>query len=60
MKTILGEFGKKGGHEVVLVKLVDGYYSEIRHLWKMLNDADAIEEDEIFARLYSIGAVIED
>ena len=58
MKTkVLGEFGRRGGTEVVEVLLVRGHSPEIRALWRELDDADAPEQDRIFRRLAAIGAV---
>ena len=56
MKT-LGEFGRDGGKKVVEVVLVRGHSAEIRKLWRALDDADAPEQDSIFRRLGSLGAV---
>jgi hypothetical protein len=58
-QTVLGEFGLHGGAEVVEVILVRGHSAEIRRLWQALDDADAPEQDRIFARLRKIGAVRE-
>jgi CelD/BcsL family acetyltransferase involved in cellulose biosynthesis len=57
--TVLGEFGRHGGAEVVEVILVRGHSAEIRALWRELDDADAdaVEQDRIFRRLRAIGAV---
>jgi hypothetical protein len=55
----LGEFGRHGGREVVEVVLVRVHSAEIRKLWRALDDADAVEEDRIFARLRTLGAVRE-
>lgn len=53
----LGEFGRHNG-EVVTIVQTRGNKGEIRKLWNALDDADAIEQDEIFQRLESLGAVI--
>lgn len=53
----LGEFGLRGGAEVVEVILVRGHTAEIRKLWATLDTADAVEQDRIFARLRKLGAV---
>lgn len=53
----LGEYGRYGGKTVVEVILVRGYTSEIRKLWKDLDSADGVVEEEIFRRLEKIGAV---
>ena len=55
--TVLGEFGRNGGRDVVDVILVRGHVREIRRLWAALDDADALEQDRIFARLRKLGAV---
>ena len=57
MMTVLGEFGRHGGRDVVTVVLVRGHSAEIRALWRALDDADAPEQDRIFARLKKLGAV---
>ncbi len=57
--AVLGEFGRFGGREVVEVVLVRGHVREIRRLWAALDDADAPEQDRIFARLRTLGAVRE-
>jgi hypothetical protein len=55
--TVLGEFGRRGGADVVEGLLIRGHSSEIRALWRELDDADAPEQDRIFRRLAAIGAV---
>jgi hypothetical protein len=56
---VLGEFGRFGGREVVTVVAVRGHTAEIRQLWAALDHADAPEQDRIFARLRTLGAVRE-
>ena len=58
-ETVLGEFGRHGGREVVEVVLVRGHTAEVRKLWAELDTADAPEQDRIFARLRKLGAVRE-
>lgn len=53
----LGEFGRNGGRDVVVVSTVRGHSEEIRRLWRQLDKADAIQQDRIFARLDRLGAV---
>ncbi len=59
-QKVLGEFGRHGGRTVETVVCVHGHTKEIRQLWKQLDSADAIEQDRIFMRLQSIGALITD
>jgi hypothetical protein len=57
--SYLGEFGRDGTDEsVVRVYTVRGHVHEIRRLWRALDNADAIEQDRIFARLDQLGAVV--
>ena len=56
-QTVLGEFGRLAGREVVEIILVRGHFSEIRKLWRKLDDADAVDQDRIFRRLAAMGAV---
>lgn len=55
--TLLGEYGRFGGREVYEIRTVPGAVREIRRLWARLDDTDATEEDEIFARLAQLGAL---
>lgn len=57
-QTILGEYGLRGGRDVVEVVLVRGHSAEIRKLWRELDSVGGSpREDEIFRRLEKIGAV---
>lgn len=60
MAQVLGEFGRNGGQDVVTVIAVKGHVAEVKRLWKQLDEADAIEQDEIFRRLESLGAIRRD
>jgi hypothetical protein len=53
---VLGEFGLSR-NRVVEVLLIPGSEAKIKSLWSALDDADAVEQDEIFAKLNSLGAV---
>jgi len=55
--TVLGEFGRDGGRNVVAVVTVPGHAREIKSLWKALDSADAISQDRILARLEKLGAL---
>ena len=57
---VLGEFGRFGGSDVVTITAAGKDAALIRRLWKQLDDADAIEQDDIIQDLDELGAVSRD
>lgn len=55
---VFGEYGFLGGRQVEVVAAPVGKVREVARLWKKLDDADAIEQDEILANLGRLGALV--
>lgn len=56
---VFGEYGFLSGRQVEIVAAPVGSVREVEKLWKKLDDADAIEQDEIRAKLGRLGALVD-
>jgi len=55
---VFGEYGFLGGRQVVAIAAPAGKIREVARLWKQLDDADAVEQDEIREKLGRLGALV--